>query len=310
MRLLWPASFRRWHRAAARARIFRQLRRTGLAAIFLGCGCASPPNVPAPVADINETVIDIPVLVKGRPTGGRMVGTLYKPDGNGPFPFAIINHGRMTSATARAQGGRLRYADQAHWLVRKGYVVIVPTRRGYGVTGGIDVETSWSCASPWYADALAAGVESVLSVIEYAKAQAFVDRARFILIGQSVGGFVTVGVTAAAPAGLLAAVNFAGGHGGNSQERPAVPCSPHKLLQVYSEAGKTGRAPMLWIYTENDQFFGPDFARAWHRGYTDAGGRAELQILPPFQSDGHRLFGSGISIWRPVVEAFFEKIGL
>ena len=273
-------------------------------------GCASPQAGPALDADLNETVIDIPVLVKGRPTGGSMVGTLYKPAGEGPFPFAIINHGRASSAVARAVGPRWRYVEQSRWLVRKGFVVIVPTRRGYGGTGGIDVEASWSCESPWYADALSAGVESVLSAIEYAKAQTFVDPARLVLIGQSVGGFVTVGVTAAAPAGLRAAVNFAGGHGGNPQAHPGAPCSPHRLLQVYAEAGRTGRAPMLWIYTENDRFFGPDFARAWHQGYTAAGGHAELHVLPPFRHDGHAMFVSGMPLWQPLVEAFFAKHGL
>jgi dienelactone hydrolase len=188
--------------------------------------------------------------------------------------------------------------------------VIVPTRRGYGATGGTDVETNYGCANPWYKEALAGGVESVLSVVDYAKAQRFVDPKRFILVGQSVGGFLSVGVTAAAPPGLIAAVNFAGGHGGDPQRHPAVPCVAEKLLEVYAEAGKTGRVPMLWVYTENDQYFGPDYARAWHKGYTEAGGRAELQVLPPFQNDGHRLFVNGISIWRPVVEAFFAKIGL
>jgi dienelactone hydrolase len=279
-------------------------------AVLVPCGVAWPQGGPALVADINETVIDIPVIVNGQPTGTRMVGTLFKPSGDGPFPFAIISHGRAGTPVERAQVQRWRYVEQSRWLVRKGYVVIVPTRRGYGGTGGTDVEASYNCTNPWYKEALAAGVESVLSAIEFAKAQTFVDPRRFILVGQSVGGFVTVGVTAAAPAGLLAAVNFAGGHGGDPQHHPAVPCAPEKLLEVYSEAGKTGQIPMLWIYTENDQYFGPDYSLAWHKGYTEAGGRAELQLLPPFQNDGHRLFVNGISVWRPVVEAFFAKIGL
>ncbi len=118
--------------------------------------------------------------------------------------------GAPALAIERAQVQRWRYTEQSRWLVRKGYVVIVPTRRGYGGTGGADVENNYNCANPWYAEALAGGVASVLSAIDYAKAQPFIDAKRFILIGQSVGGFVTVGVTAAAPPGLLAAVNFGG----------------------------------------------------------------------------------------------------
>ena len=246
--------------------------------------------------DLNEAVIEIPVRVNGQATHTRMVGTLFKPDGNGPFPFAIISHGRAGSPVERAQVPRWRYSAQARWLVKKGFVVIVPTRRGYGATGGADVETSYNCANPAYSDALAGGVESLLSVIDYAKAQPFVNPARFILIGQSVGGFLTVGVTATAPPGLVAAVNFARGHGGDPMRHPGVPCAPQKLLDVYSGAGKTARAPMLWVYTENDQYFGPDYARAWHAAFVAAGGHAELVLLSPFKSNGHVLFVEGMPL--------------
>ena len=289
---------------------FKSILRACRAAVLLWCGCAWSQGGPALVADLNETVIQIPVSVNGQQTGTQMVGTLFKPDGEGPFPFAIINHGRAGTPVERAQVQRWRYVEQSRWLVRRGYVVIVPTRRGYGGTGGTDVETSYNCANPWYREAMTGGVESVLAAIDYAKAQTYVDPQRFIVVGQSVGGYLAVGVAAAVPAGLLAAVNFAGGSGGDPQRHPAVPCAPEKLAQVYADAGKTARVPMLWVYTENDQYFGPDFARAWHREFVNAGGRAELEIMPPFQTDGHRLFVQGIAIWRPVVEAFFAKIGL
>ena len=66
-------------------------------------------------------------------------------------------------------------------------------------------------------------------------------------------------------------------HGGDPQRHPGVPCGPEKLLSVYADAGKTARAPMLWVYTENDNYFGPDYSRVWHKAYTDAGGRAVVQ---------------------------------
>lgn len=260
-------------------------------------------------ADLNETVIEVPFAANGAQTGERMIVTLFKPDGEGPFPFAIINHGRAPTPEGRTQLPRQRYLQQARWLVRKGIVVLVPTRRGYGVTGGFDVEAIGNCGAPAYADAMAGGVASVLAVIDYAKAQPFVDPGRFILIGQSAGGFLTVGVAATNPAGLVAAVNFAGGHGGDPVRRPGQPCRPDRLLDVYSVAGKTARVPMLWIYTENDQFFAPEHARAWHAGFVAMGGRAELAMLPPFKSNGHVLFAEGIAVWRPLLDDFLKSAG-
>ena len=64
-------------------------------------------------ADINETVVSIPVISGGKATGGAMVGTVFKPDGAGPFPFVVLNHGRAGSAPERAQVRRWRYTDAA-----------------------------------------------------------------------------------------------------------------------------------------------------------------------------------------------------
>jgi dienelactone hydrolase len=201
---------------------------------WLACGGAAAQGTEPLAADINEAVIDIPVRANGTETGEHMVATLYKPDGDGPFPFAILSHGRASTPAERAQVPRWRYIDTARWLVRRGLVVIVPTRRGYGSTGGADVEQSYNCANPSYREAVAGGVDSVLSVVDYAKALPFVNPERFILIGQSVGGLLTVAVTAAAPAGLAASINFAGGHGGDPRRHPGVPCSPEKLQGVYT----------------------------------------------------------------------------
>ena len=261
-------------------------------------------------ADIGETVIAIPVLAEGKPTGGYMVGTLYKPNGDGPFPFVILNHGRATSAVERAKVQRWRYVEQSRWLVRRGFVVIVPTRRGYGGTGGADVENSYACSNPWYRESLAGGVESVLSAIEYAKGLPFANPKRFIVMGQSVGGYVAVGIAAANPEGLAAAISLAGGQGGAPDSHPGIPCAPDKLTRVFAEAGKTARVPMLWIYTENDQYFNPEISRAFHKAFAESGGNAEYKLLPPFGNDGHTLFVRGGEIWQQVVGEFLDKLGL
>ena len=66
---------------------------------------------------------------------------------------------------------------------------------------------------------------------------------------------------------------------------------------------------MLWIYTENDQYFGPTFSQAWHKAFVEAGGNAEFNLLPPYARDGHSLFASGRLIWEPVVSKFLDANG-
>ena len=261
-------------------------------------------------ADINETVVSIPVVINGKATSTMMVGTVFKPAGDGPFPFVVLNHGRAGSASERAQTRRWRYVDASRWLVQRGFAVFVATRRGYGDTGGSDVETNYNCDNPWYKEPMAAGVESVLSVVEFAKQQPYVDKARYIVMGQSVGGFLSVGTGAANPEGLVATINFAGGHGGRPDRDPGNPCGTGKLKQVFADAGKTSRAPALWVYTENDQYFGPQHTRAWHEAFAASGGKAEYRLLPEFAKDGHTLFVRGNKIWQPVVAEFLKSVGV
>ena len=263
---------------------------------------------PALAADINEAVVRIPVIVDGKPNGAYMVGTVFKPDGAGPFPFVVLNHGRAGTASERAQTARWRYLEASRWLVQRGYAVFVATRRGYGETGGTDVEQNYNCNNPWYKEAMAGGVESVLSVIEFAKTQSFVNRNRLVVMGQSVGGYLSVGVAAANPAGLVAAINFAGGHGGRPDRDPGNPCIPEKLKQVFADAGKTSTVPALWIYTENDQYFSPAHTREWHQAFTAAGGKADFRLLPPFGNDGHVLFVRGAKIWQPLLAEFLDSV--
>lgn len=62
----------------------------------------------------------------------RIQAYLYKPDGDGPFPVVIYNHG--------TRNGRERasfpFPHVGKMLTRAGYAVLVPERRGYGKSDG------------------------------------------------------------------------------------------------------------------------------------------------------------------------------
>ena len=53
--------------------------------------------------------------------------------------------------------------------------------------------------------------------------------------------------------------------------------------------GQQSRLPTLWVYAENDKYFGPALAKRMHSAFVSAGGAAELVIAPPFGKDGHSL---------------------
>ena len=51
--------------------------------------------------------------------------------------------------------------------------------------------------------------------------------------------------------------------GGNPRNL-GQPCNPERLGELIEHYGRTTRGPTLWIYAENDDWFGPGVARDWH----------------------------------------------
>ncbi len=72
--------------------------------------------------------------------------TVFTPAGEGRHPLIVINHGRAGDAAGRAKLGRARYAAASRFFTDAGFVVALPVRLGYGVTGGPDPRW-WAAAT-------------------------------------------------------------------------------------------------------------------------------------------------------------------
>lgn len=268
-------------------------------------------KVPAPPAiDIFETVAKAPVTVtlqNGRQHAADITITHYRPLGPGPFPAVIISHGRGPD---RADPPRFRALGVARFYVRRGFAVFVPTRIGYG-EGGIspDPENPGSdCERRDYDPPLTAMLRQIEATWTFAQAQPFVDRKRLVLVGQSYGGLGSIAATGTGLSGLMGVLNFAGGGGGNPKSRPGNPCAPGKIAAILAAAGRTAAVPTLWIYAENDKYWGLQWPRTWHEAYVKGGGRGELVINPPYGEDGHKLLES-LPEWRAKVDTFLAALG-
>lgn len=226
-----------------------------------------------------------------------------------PRPVLLINHGRAGDPTARAALGRARYADNARWFAAFGFIVAVPTRIGYGVTGGDDVEYSGPCASPHYGPGFIAAATQMQAALAHLRARPDVAPDRAVVVGQSYGGASSIALASLMPAGVQAAVNFAGGSGGNPSGSPRRPCQPNRLERTFGGYGRTARIPTLWLYTENDLYFGAKYPREWFEAFREAGGTGEFHQFPPHGEDGHTLFTSHPATWHPVVEDFLRRQG-
>lgn len=264
-------------------------------------------------AKIIEEVIRVPVEISdayGKKISREIVVTLFQDDRVAkPFPVLLLNHGRATDAAGRVALGRAKYSANAGWFARLGFLVAVPTRIGYGESGGADVEDSGACDNRRYAPAFEAAATQILTVLQALRKRADVLPNRAVVLGQSFGGASTVAVAAHQPDGVQAAINFAGGGGGNPKLRAMRPCSPAQLKQLFKEFGSRARLPMLWLYTENDQYFGATLPREWFEVFSAAGGQAEFMQFAPHGEDGHSLFTRFPNVWQPKVLDFLKRNG-
>ena len=198
----------------------------------------------------------------------------------------------------------MAYLPQATEFARRGWAAVVLMRRGYGDSGGDWAETLGSCNNPDYVKAATSSVSDLRAVIAHLGTRPDIDSSKIISVGQSAGGFATVALTADPPPGLVAAINFAGGRGSQSDDEV---CREERLIEAMRAFGRRSRLPMPWIYAENDKFFGPTLARKMRDAFADAGGQVQFVALPPFGRDGHSLFSSGIRQWTPTVDKFLQE---
>lgn len=289
--------------AVRRTAILHVIPIAGATALLLSTAAAAAKTVeqvvqvPAEAADANGRVERRPIAV-----------TIFRDAERARAPFLVLNHGRSRKAEERAKVGRARFSDNARYLVERGFAVFVPTRIGYGVTGGPDIEDSGDCKSKRYAPVYEAAAQQTLAVIAFAKAQRYVDPARGVVMGQSFGGTTAIALAAKGTEGVVAAVNFAGGGGGNPDDRPENPCRDDRLTALFAGYGKSARIPTLWLYSENDRYFGIQKPRAWFAAFRAKGGAGTFVTLPPVGDNGHGSFTSNPAAWRPAFEAFLREI--
>ena len=195
--------------------------------------------------------------------------------------------------------------------------MVAPVGSGYGAAA-IDIPERGlygpffskvgKCENPNFHDAGLAVAQVDLWIIDYLAAEKRIVPKDVIVIGQSAGGWASIALSSANPPQVKAIITFAAGRGGRVGGKPNNNCAPDKLVEATADFGRTSRVPMLWIYIENDTFFGPALSQRMHQAFTAAGGRAEYHLMPPFGGEGHFFIGSpdAIPIWSPLVRTFLD----
>ena len=259
------------------------------AALVHACAWAQMPSL------MNEQVVRVKVGF-----GVSLETTIFKPDGDGPFPLAVINHGKAPGNPVHQE--RARFLVASREFVRRGYAVALPMRNGFSKSGGIYISPA-GCNIASNGEMQA---ESVVAVLEWLRGQSFVDKDRIVVIGQSHGGLTTMALGALAPPGVRGLVNFAGGL------RQTDCYWESALARAFESYGARTKVPSLWFYGDNDSYFSPGVWKDLYARYTGSGGNARLVAFGEFGKDAHGMFASrkGLPIWLPEVEKFLDSLGL
>jgi dienelactone hydrolase len=275
-------------------------RRRALAAIALIL--AMLPNAADAVEFIRED-IRVPMPAAG-PHG--LEGIVVRTDEAGRHPLVLINHGAPRDAAQRPEMSPFQYYLPAVEFARRGFTAAIVMRRGFGDSGGGFQEAIGPCNNTNYVRSGSTSTADLSAAIAFLAKRPGIDGSRIMSVGHSAGGFATVALTAAPPAGLVSAISFAGGRG---SDKPDSVCQADRQVAAFAEFGKRSRTPMLWVYAENDHFFGPALAERFRAAFTGAGGVVKAAA---FADDGHSLFAApaGIPIWTAMVDDFLKAQNL
>jgi len=238
---------------------------------------------------------------------------LWRPQGRGPFPAILLNHG---SGRTREDLERLGpYEQNAEKLgpvfARHGYVFLYLFRRGVGLSSdqganAVDLMNSESAAHGLEArNALQLQLldnremGDALSALKFLRALPYVDAKDVALVGHSFGGSLTVLMAEREP-NLRAVVVFSGA--GYSFDR-----SPELQARLLAAVDHIA-APVFFIHAEND--YSLSSGKVLDARRQQIGKPHRLKIYPPIGhtvDDGHDFLHLGVNIWEPDVFAFLDE---
>jgi carboxymethylenebutenolidase len=243
----------------------------------------------------------------------KLKALLYRPQGPGPFPAVLFNHG-SGHASGRDSTGR---ADQRHpellgpLFVKHGYLFLYLFRRGDGLSRAQGVPAADRMESATAAGGMEARnnlqlqlmqgdeMRDVQAGLAFLRARRDVNRDRLAVVGVSFGGSLTL-LVAERDSALRAAVAFA--IGGYSWER-----SPPLRARLLEAADRT-QVPLFFIHAANDYSVEPGKALAAEM--TQLGKPNQVKIYPAVgktPQEGHDFVDLGVRTWEADVFGFLDE---
>jgi carboxymethylenebutenolidase len=254
-----------------------------------------------------------PEIVELRSGSPHLKGYLWKPQGPGPFPAVLFNHGSGAADGQHTAGQTMEEAASAlaPIFIRHGYAFFYPCRRGQGLSGDqgpfmqdlLEREEAAKGKEArqhlHYLLATTDHLDDALAGLSFLKTAPGIAPGRIAVVGHSFGGVLTL-LSGARDDAIRAEVTF--GAGANSWR-----LSPELRGRVLAAIRKTS-APIMLIQAANDYDTTPG---------TEIAAELERQGKPHFlkiypaigknAEEGHNLLYLAVPEWEPDVFAFLDR---
>ena len=232
-------------------------------------------------------------------------GVLYKPEGTGPFPAVVYNHGSAPGMLSSEAFERLGPMFASH-----GWVFFGPYRRGQGLSASAGPFIGDEIAAAQKEGGIRAGATAMVRLLEtdhlndqlaalaWLRNQGFVRPDRIAVAGNSFGGVEAV--LGAEKGSYCAVIDAAGG----AQSWALAP----ELQVLMTRAVRNSRAPVFFFQAENDYDLSP--SRTLSAAMKEAGKVFEMKIYPGYGKsveDGHSFGYVGSAVWADDVFRFLER---
>jgi carboxymethylenebutenolidase len=246
-----------------------------------------------------------PEVVSFRSGEITLQGTLYKPEGNGPFPAVVYNHGSAPGMLSQQAFEALGPVFASH-----GWVFFGPYRRGQGLSAAAGPYIGDEIAAAKKKGGMAAGAATMVRLLEtdhlndqlaalaWLRTQKFVEPDRIAVAGNSFGGIEVV--LGAERGWYCAAVDSAGA----AQSWGDAP----EVRDLMIRSVRNSRTAIFFFQAENDYDLAP--SRTLSAAMKDANKEYEIKIYPPYgdsTQDGHTFGYFGGSVWGPDVFRFLGQ---
>ncbi len=231
-------------------------------------------------------------------------GLLYKPNGSGPFPAVVYNHGSAPGMLSKDAFDVLGPV-----FVSRGWVFFGPFRRGQGLSASAGPYIGDQIAAAKKHGMTAAATEMVrllqtdhlndqLAALAWLRQQNFIRPDRIAVAGNSFGGVESV--LGAERGSYCAAIDSAGG----AQSWVDAP----QLQSLMTRAVQNSKTAIFFFQAANDYDLSP--SKTLSAVMKDAGKPYEFKIYPAYGSspgDGHTFGYFGSAVWADDVFAFLNR---